>query len=95
MYSIQHYVIKFVSDLRHNPNTKSLTPTRQTENNLPTSMNSSVSFQVKGVVEPFSTERTQIPLGLAVTFKMTVKQSLNDKFFTTNFARKSSFSSVI
>lgn len=43
---------------------------------MSTCMRAYMSLQVKGVVEAFSAEAAEVPLGLAVTFEMSVQHSL-------------------
>ena len=45
-------------------------------------MCSRVSLQIKGVVKPFSTESTEVPLGIAVALHVSVEESLQTKSFT-------------
>ena len=47
-----------------------------------TCMCSRVSLQIKGVVKPFSTESTEVPLGIAVALHVSVEESLQTKSFT-------------
>lgn len=50
------------------------------------SMGPDMSFQIKGVVEAFSTEGAQVPLHLAVTLDVTVEHPLQAKAFATQLA---------
>ena len=49
-------------------------------------MSSCVSFQVKGVVEAFSTEGTEIALHIAVAFHVSVEESLQAETLLADFA---------
>lgn len=51
-----------------------------------TSMGPDMPFQIKGVVEAFSTERAQVSLHLAVALDVTVEHPLQAKAFATQFA---------
>ena len=49
-------------------------------------MSSCVSFQVKGVVEAFSTEGTEIALHIAVAFHVSIQESLQAETLLADFA---------
>lgn len=51
-----------------------------------TGMGPDMSFQIKGVVEAFSTEGAQVSLHLAVTLDVTVEHPLQAKAFATQLA---------
>ena len=44
-------------------------------------MGSSMTFQIKRIIETFSTERTQVSFGIAVAFHMSIQQPLQGEDF--------------
>lgn len=49
-------------------------------------MYAGMTFQVKRIVEAFSTEGTQVPFRVTVAFKMAVKQTLQGELLLTELA---------
>ena len=44
-------------------------------------MGSSMTFQIKRIIETFSTERTQVSFGIAVAFHVSIQQPLQGEDF--------------
>ena len=44
-------------------------------------MGSGMSFQVKGVIEALATKSAKVPLSVAMTFHVTIKQPLQSEDF--------------
>lgn len=55
---------------------------------VPTSVCPCMSLEIECVVEPFATYRTKVPLDFAVTFQMTIKQSLQWERLVADVAGK-------
>ena len=49
-------------------------------------MRSSMSFQIKGIIEAFPTESTQVPLDLRVGLQMALEKFRELEILSTNFA---------
>lgn len=62
---------------------------------LYTCMYSSVPLEIKRVIEPLSTERAQIPLGLAMAFKMAVQETLHGELLSADFTDETAFPTFI